>query len=628
MIRNRWVLVADLLGLALAALGAFILRLDWFLDEYTPVFIRYLILALIIKPPIFMAFGLYARYWRLASTRELLEILTATIVSAAAMAVAVSVGVGFSFFDGFPRSVLLIDWLLTLVYAGGLRVSIRLVAEARERSDSGGNHKRVLIAGAGQAGAMMVREIGRNPALRLRPIGFLDDDTYKQGKRILGVPVIGGLKDLSKAVERLQAEEVVIAMPRASGEIVRSLIDACEHQRVKFRIIPGVFELLQGSVEFSRLREVDITDLLRRDQIRPPAESGSFVTGKTVLVTGAGGSIGSELCRQVSKAGPKQLVMVGHGENSIFARVNELRRSYPDTQVVPVIADIRNRARMAQVFERYRPQVVFHAAAHKHVPLMEENPEEAITNNIVGTSIVVDLAEATGVERLTFISTDKAVAPSNIMGASKRMAEAIVRSAARRGRRFMVVRFGNVLGSRGSVVPMFKEQIARGGPVTVTHPDVTRFFMTIPEAVHLVLTAAGMGDGGELFVLNMGRPVRIVDLAQDLIRLSGASDKHVPIVFTGLRPGEKLEEELWEAAATVEATGNSDILRIVEPEPPNDDLQAVVRRLTDLAQSGDHAEVAASLLSWAQRRGTAGAGESIESPTPKALSVSPPPRNP
>lgn len=624
MVRNRWVLAADLIGISLAAFLAFVLRLDWFLDEYTPLFVRYVVLALVIKPPIFMAFGLYARYWRLASTRELLEILVATTVSAAAMALAISLGVGLDYVEGFPRSVLLIDWLLTLGYAGGLRMSIRLVAEARERSSRDTGSMRVLIAGAGQAGAMMVREIGRNPALALNPVGFLDDDKYKHGKRILGVPVIGALDDLPKAVARLQVDQVIIAMPKASGEAVRRLIELCQHQKVRFRIIPGVFELLEGSVEISRLREVDITDLLRRPQITPPAEARSYVTGKTVLVTGAGGSIGSELCRQIVQGHPQQLIMLGHGENSIFDRVNELRRSHPHVVIVPVIADVRNRARLAQVFEKHRPQLVFHAAAHKHVPLMEENPEEAVTNNVIGTRNIVDLSVATGVERLTFISTDKAVAPSNVMGASKRMAEAVVRSAARRGRRFMVVRFGNVLGSRGSVVPILKEQIARGGPVTVTHPEVTRFFMTIPEAVHLVLTAAGMGEGGELFVLNMGQPVRIVDLAQDLIRLSGASAQDVPIVFTGLRPGEKLEEELWEPGSTIEPTENSDIMRITEPDAtPEEELQAVIETLTQAAARGDGAALADTLLAW-----TRGQGLQRGDGAPSSVIAFPPPRNP
>jgi FlaA1/EpsC-like NDP-sugar epimerase len=362
--------------------------------------------------------------------------------------------------------------------------------------------------------------------------------------------------------------------------------------------MPGVFELLDGDVSVSRLRQIDIADLLRRSQVSSAATTSSYVAGRTVLVTGAGGSIGSELCRQVAHARPSSLVLLGHGENSIFDAQVELRELYPSLKVTTVIADIRDERRIRQVFERLRPAIVFHAAAHKHVPLMEENPEEAITNNIVGTHHVLEAAAEFGAERFVLISSDKAVSPSSIMGASKRVAEMLVRDAARRtGRGYVVVRFGNVLGSRGSVVPHFKRQIERGGPITLTHPDMKRFFMTIPEAVHLVLEAGGMGPGGELFVLKMGDPIRIVDLAEDLIKLSGLTLEEIPIVYTGIRPGEKIEEALWEKGAVAEPTSHPDVLRVIEADGRSgSEIPELLRTLANAVERGDYLQIQAMLV--------------------------------
>jgi FlaA1/EpsC-like NDP-sugar epimerase len=358
-----------------------------------------------------------------------------------------------------------------------------------------------------------------------------------------------------------------------------------------------VFELLDGHVSMSRIRKIEIADLLRRPQVVGRAEQVSYLEGRTVLITGAGGSIGAELSRQVAFSKPKQLVLLGHGENSIFSVHSNLRTLYPGVRLHPVIADVRDLVRLNAVFGRFKPDVVFHAAAHKHVPLMEANPGEAITNNVLGTQCVVDAALECGSERLVFISTDKAVSPNSFMGASKRIAGMVVReAAARSGRAFVVVRFGNVLGSRGSVVPIFKQQIEGGGPVTVTHPDMKRFFMTIPEAVHLVLQAGGMGDGGEMFVLNMGEQIRIVDLANDLIRLSGFTPEEIPIVFTGARPGEKIEEQLWEAGAVVASTSNREVLKVTESEGhPQTGLAELIHSLQVAAERDDRLEIEALL---------------------------------
>jgi FlaA1/EpsC-like NDP-sugar epimerase len=353
-------------------------------------------------------------------------------------------------------------------------------------------------------------------------------------------------------------------------------------------------------VDVSRLRRIEISDLLRREPIEGEVDTSSYVTGHTVLVTGAGGSIGSELCRQVAAARPSRLILLGHGENSLFDTQISLRETFPKLPLDVAVADVRDRERLMKLFQRFRPRVVLHAAAHKHVPLMEDNPEEAISNNILGTRNVVDASLAVNVARLVMISTDKAVAPSSLMGASKRVAESIVRTAARRhGAAFLVVRFGNVLGSRGSVVPFFKQQIEQGGPVTVTHPEMRRFFMTIPEAVHLVLQAGGLGRGGELFVLDMGAPVRIVDLAQDLISLSGFKPEDIPIVFTGVRPGEKLEEALWEDGATVDPTACSSVLRVTEAELcGSHEVEAMIDSFVEIASGGDPLHIEAELARW------------------------------
>lgn len=602
--RNRYVLFGDLVLIALAVFLAFAVRFDWRFYQYRLEFPAYLAAALIVRPIVFHVFGLYRRLWRYASVAELLATAMAVFFSSLALVALVAGGLVLRPRLEFSRAVILLDALLTLVFLGGLRMSVRVIAERRRlygRGTPGERRRtRVLIAGAGQAGVLVLRELQSNPQLPMTAVGFLDDDETKVGKVISGVSVLGTLKALPDVVRRHGVNEVIIAMPTAPGSMLRALADACREQGVTSKTIPGVFELLHGRVEISRLRHVDISDLLRRSPVSAPLADDSYVSGRVVLVTGAGGSIGSELCRQVAAAGPSRLVLLGHGENSLFEAQNELRVAFPNLPMATVIADVRNRARLDTVFRRHRPRVVFHAAAHKHVPLLEDNAEEAITNNVRGTKNVVDASLAAGVERLVMISTDKAASPANVMGASKRLAEMCVRDAAsRHGVSYVVVRFGNVLGSRGSVVPFFKRQIERGGPVTVTHPEMTRFFMTIPEAVHLVLQAGGMGKGGELYVLDMGQPVKIVDLARDLISLSGLTEQEIPIVFTGIRPGEKLDERLYEEGAQISHTSCTGIMRVVEPNGvPDAPVERMVESVVAACAGGDRMQIEAELARW------------------------------
>ena len=596
-VRNRTLLLGDLVLIVTSVLASFALRLDLgvpFLD-YLPSGWVMVGIALLVKPVVYYLFGLYRRYWVYASTRELRLIAAATATASVVVALFVllvrSLG-GLQ--TGFPRAVLGIDWLLSLFSVGGLRLTIRVLAESGQISQKGNGaarQKQVIVVGAGDAGALVVREMQRNPQLNMRPVAFVDDSPDKLKKDIHGVRVVGSLADLERVLRRYLSPEVVMAIPTAPGSVVRLVTEICRRNGVPFRTMPGMHELIGGKVSVSRLRQVDISDLLRREPAKIDDEAvGRALSGKRVLVTGAGGSIGLELCRQVIRWSPAQLAMLGHGENSIFEALLDLKQDSPEFDPVPIIADIRDLDRIGEVFESFRPEVIFHAAAHKHVPMMELNVEEAATNNVLGTQSVVDAALDHGTERLVLLSTDKAVQPTSVYGATKRISELIVRNAAlASGLSYATVRFGNVLGSRGSMVPLFQRQIAAGGPVTITHPDMQRFFMTIPEAVHLVLQAASMGKGGELFVLKMGNQVRILDLAQDLIRLSGLEPgKDVEIVFTGVRPGEKLSEALWDEGIKYDPTAHPDIVNVIEEGAlQGDALAATVRELVQLAGEGD-----------------------------------------
>ena len=565
-IRNRFVLIGDIALIVVSVLGSFALRLNVSqLPFYFPAALVMCAVALLIKIPVYYNFGLYRRLWIYASISELrlitVAVTTATVLTSGVMLLLIN----FKLIQpGMPRSALGIDWLLSLVLIGGSRFALRILAE-QSNAPREGKSRRVLIIGAGDAGALVVRELQKPSQLNLIPVGFLDDDPAKQNQQIYGVSVIGKINRLSNILDNQQVDEVIIAIPSAPGNIIRLVNDACRQKGISSRTMPGIYELIGGKVSVNRLREVDITDLLRREPVRVNDEKvGQTLEGKRVLVTGAGGSIGSELSRQIARRNPAELVLLGHGENSIFEILLELQGNYPSLKLIPIIADIRNVQRLDSVFKTHQPQIVFHAAAHKHVPLMEANPVEAITNNVIGTRNVVQTALDHNVERFVLISTDKAVRPSSIYGATKRLAEMIVLDAAhQRQRVFTVVRFGNVLGSRGSIIPIFKNQIASGGPITITHPEMTCFFMTIPEAVYLVLQASSMQNGGEVFVLNMGQPVRILDLAEDLIKLSGLEPhKDIEITFTGIRPGEKLAEELWDEGTPLMQTPHPDIFRL------------------------------------------------------------------
>ncbi len=553
-LRNRYLLVADLALLLLALILSYFLRFDTFtawdyFQRWWPVAPA----LLVIYPLAFYLFGLYRRMWQYAGSRELLAVVVASSIASIALAVIVyGVMRPLRVISGFSRPMLVIDWLLNILFLGGVRFSLKIawdiVADRKGRIGQGGAPRRVLVVGAGDAGAMIVREMHNNPAINMLPVGFVDDDERKIGNYIHGVKVYGSRKDIPELARRLHVDEALIAMPTAPGKAIREIVGICESAGLRFRTLPGLFELLNGKVWLSQIRDVQLEDLLRREPTSINLEEiAGFISGATILVTGAGGSIGSELCRQIARFRPARLLLLGHGENSIYNIEQELSRKFPSLARDVIIADIRDANKMLAILRRYRPQIVFHSAAHKHVPLMEQNVDEAITNNVLGTRNVVRAALAADVQRFVLISTDKAVRPTSIMGATKRIAEMIVQDAAMRsGRAFVAVRFGNVLGSRGSVVPLFREQIAAGGPITITHPEMTRFFMTIPEAVQLVIQAASLATPGQIYALDMGDPVRIVDLAKDLVELSGLKlGRDIEIVYTGLRPGEKLHEELF-----------------------------------------------------------------------------------
>jgi FlaA1/EpsC-like NDP-sugar epimerase len=594
LFRNRVLLAGDLVLIIACVLGSFILRvpLGARLYDFRVQILMMLGAALLIKPLAYYQFGLYRRVWAYASIQEL-KLITVAVTTASVLVTLVVVAFS-TLFPGwdFSRLVLVIDWMLSLLAVGAIRIGQRVLSESQAGTrDRQSRTRRVLIVGAGSAGALVVREMQRNRQANLEPVGFVDDDPAKQRQEIHSVQVIGTLNDIAELIDSKKVDEVIFAIPSAPGLVLRRVTEVCRNKGVPFRTMPSLHELIGGKVSVNRLREVDITDLLRR----APAHIDDKLVGlslgdKRVLITGAGGSIGRELCRQVARWEPDTLILLGHGENSIFETVLELEKTFPGLKVVPVVADIRNTERLEQVFRLHKPQVIFHAAAHKHVPLMQINIEEAISNNVLGTQNLVNAALSNNVERLVMISTDKAICPTSVYGATKRLGEMLVLDTARRtGRSYSVVRFGNVLGSRGSVVLKFKHQIDTGGPVTVTHPDMERYFMTIPEAVHLVLQAFAMGKGGEVFVLNMGEQIRILELAQDLIRLSGLEPgKDIEITYTGIRPGEKLREALWDEGADYQPTNHPDVLRLDEDEAlSSEELYQSVKKLINLSQNGE-----------------------------------------
>ncbi|MEZ4866344.1 MAG: nucleoside-diphosphate sugar epimerase/dehydratase [Caldilineaceae bacterium] len=578
-LRNRHFCFLDLLIWLTTPALALYLRTDDIgsFSEYGAALLFYTIGALIIQMLLWHSMGLYRYYWRFAGVPEFTTLIYAAMIAfVLAGLFYLSARIALSWFN-LPRSILPINAMLYLLLVGALRTTVRLTESVRARAYAAQaqlkSPARVMIYGAGYTGALIAREIGDNQNINLELVGFIDDDSAKHLMRIHNVPVLGGRQQLRHLLRVHHVERLIIAMPAAPGTVIREITRICHEVDVRTQIMPGLHELLSGAISISRLRNTAIEDLLRRAPIETDV-SGVMASlhGRRVLVTGGGGSIGRELCRQILRCQPAQLILVGHGENSIFEAAAELRQLQQEqraqasveqaTEMIPVIADLRFRTRILGIVRRYQPQVIFHAAAHKHVPLMEANPVEAITNNVRGTQILLEAAQLADVERFVMISTDKAVNPTNVMGASKRIAEMLVLHAAHTtGRFYQVVRFGNVLGSRGSVIHTFRRQIERGGPVTVTHPDIIRFFMTIPEAVQLVLQASMLGAGGEVLMLDMGEPVKIVDLARDLIELNGLhAGTDIEITFSGLRPGEKLFEEMFIAGEEYGRTAHEKIL--------------------------------------------------------------------
>ena len=489
-------------------------------------------------------FNLYWRDWEYASVYEVI-----TVVKCVSATVIVSTISGIAFFDTkVTWQFLIVCWLLLVISIGGVRLSMRVFREFFADSSVMENAKPTLIVGAGAAGTLLVRQMLMHPAMRMDPIAFVDDDPEKLRKDIYGVRILGAIKDIERIVDTMGITKVVIAMPSLPIKKLNEVYDVARKTGAECVILPNIDDVMSGNLHVQQLRNVEIEDLLGRDPVQlDQTMIEKQLRGKKILVTGAGGSIGSEICRQVAKFKPKEIVILGHGENSIYQLNMELVGKYSQHfTITPVIADVQDRKRIFEVMDKYKPDVVYHAAAHKHVPLMELNPREAVKNNILGTRNVAEAASHARVKSFVMVSTDKAVNPPNIMGATKRLCEMIVQDMATRSEytKFVAVRFGNVLGSRGSVIPLFKKQIAEGGPITVTHPDIVRYFMTIPEAAQLVIQAGSLARGGEIFVLDMGQPVKIVDLAKNLIRLSGYDEGDIEIKFTGLRPGEKMYEEL------------------------------------------------------------------------------------
>jgi len=592
---RRWIIIAFHAGMIVFGYWlAYLLRFEFRLSsEDQQRFVRTLPLILIVRLTFFAWYHLYEGLWRYVSMRDILAILKAVTLSSLAFSATVLVVYG----GWFPPAVLVLDWLLCLALVGGVRLTIRAFGESGRQGQQA-HRKRALIVGAGDGGEMLIREIERNLTMNYEVVGFVDDEPRKQGRRIHGIEVLGAIDALPVLCAAREVQELIIAIPSASGEQMRRIIAACRAAKVECKTVPRLAELLENSFGVSRVRRVNIEDLLRREPVRiDQTEVENFIRGKRVLVTGAGGSIGSELCRQIARFKPAALILLERAENNLFFAEFELREKFPGLRLLPVIADVTDEERMVGIFREHMPEIVFHAAAHKHVPLMEANKSEAVKNNVLGTMVVARTAERHGAEHFVMISTDKAVRPTSVMGATKRLAELYVQALNSHSNiKFTTVRFGNVLGSEGSVLQVFQRQIEAGGPVTVTHPEMMRYFMTIPEACQLVLQAAAQGKGGETFVLDMGDPVRIVDLAKDLITLSGLEPgRDIEIKFTGPRPGEKLFEELLNPETRVLPTPHEKIM-VVQAEPLDlDGLKEELSSLIEYAQIGDEKSLLAKL---------------------------------
>lgn len=555
--RRAFLVVIDIAAICLSDILALAMRFDFYFSEVEKIYVdsvwSYLLICILFTLAVFYVFRLYHSLWGFAGVTEMQNVITACIVSALGQFIGMRL-LGFP----MPRACFFFYGFLLTAFTVISRFIYRFIRVFKKKRMEV-HSTRIMVIGAGEAGNLIIREIVNSDHLDGRVCCIIDDDPKKLGSFVHGIKVVGGRDDIVKSAENYQIEEIIIAIPSASRKTISEIVSVCQVTRCRLKTLPGMYQLVNGEVNVSKLRSVDVEDLLGRDPIEVDLDSiTEYVIGQVVMVTGGGGSIGSELCRQIAQNAPKQLIILDIYENNAYDIQQELKVKYPDLDLVVLIASVRNTNRMNQIFKTYRPDIVYHAAAHKHVPLMEDSPNEAIKNNVFGTLKTVQAADRYKVGRFVMISTDKAVNPTNIMGASKRMCEMIIQAYNKKSEtEFVAVRFGNVLGSNGSVIPLFRKQIEKGGPVTVTHPDIIRYFMTIPEAVSLVLQAGAFAKGGEIFVLDMGEPVKILTLAENLIRLSGyAPYEDIAIEFTGLRPGEKLYEEMLMEEEGLKQTDN------------------------------------------------------------------------
>jgi FlaA1/EpsC-like NDP-sugar epimerase len=599
--RNFWIVLGiDFFLLCLAYFLSYLIRFEGKIPPEVILNIKHTIWLIIpFKLLVFFNFKLYKGMWRYTSINDLLNLIKATFVSSTVIILTI---LYFHRFEGYPRSVFIIDAFLTLFFIGGIRLFIRLIHQTATSNIVNTTRfpffqnmkkglKRLLIIGAGDAGEKILRELHGNPRLKYDVVGFLDDDPKKHGMQIHGVPVLGDMDHLSILAKEHEIDEILIAIASATRKEMRQIVDLCKETGLKYRIIPGIGELIDGRLTVKAIRDVVYEDLMGREAVQLEMEKiGKYIKNKSILVTGAGGSIGSELCRQIAHFFPRNLILLDHTENNLYQIESELRKDFPYLKFTSNLGNVLNQSVLRAVFSKHKPKAVFHTAAYKHVPMMELNPCEAIFTNILGTQRLLEIVKEFEIERFVLVSTDKAVRPTNVMGASKRLAELLTQCYDNRFNptRFMSVRFGNVIGSSGSVIPLFKRQIERGGPVTVTHPEITRYFMTIPEASQLILQTGAMGEGGEIFILDMGSPVKILDLARDLIRLSGFEpDEDIEIKFVGLRPGEKLYEELITEGEGIFPTSHEKISVLRKPPCDFNWLKTQIDELTVLAEKQD-----------------------------------------
>ncbi len=592
---------------------AHLLRYNFVIPKISMAFLlRCFPIVIVIKIIVFYYFDLYRGMWRYTSIDDLFNIIKASSIGTLFVFLFIATTHGFS---GIARSILIIDWFLTIISISAYRLGVRLffwfVSEKystmdisekidKLRGKKAKDAKRLLIVGAGDCGEKIFREIRDNAGLKYEVVAFVDDDVNKLNKKIHGIPIAGEISELKTIAEKFKTDESLIAISSRTSMQMRQIVSICEESGIPFKTLPGMGELIDGKVTVNAIRKIDYKDLLWREIVRLEEDRiGEYIEDAMVLVSGAGGSIGSELCRQICRFRPRRLILYERAESALYEIEIELKQNFPSIEIISMLADIRDRRQISYAYKTYKPQVVFHAAAYKHVPMMELHPWKAVKNNILGTRNMVDISKEFSVERFVFVSTDKAVRPTNIMGTSKRVAELIVQGQNNchlSDKKFMTVRFGNVVGSVGSVGPLFKKQIASGGPVTVTHPEVTRYFMTIPEACQLILQAGAMGKGGETFLLDMGTPVKIVDMARDMIRLSGFEpDVDIKIEFTGLRPGEKLYEELITEGEDIETTSHEKIMVLRGNSYDQIVLNGCIDELGRLAHEQDSDSIRAKL---------------------------------